>query len=502
MVRFALTAALIVLAVHVPYARQADLSDPASAVRRGWAILTSTLESGSVPEQAAAVRALVTNDTPRAIDLLDRILRNTSHPLRGSLIGMMPSPQSMLPLLAEAVRDRDLEVRRSAIQQLGRIKDPRALDLLQDVILQNDAETVDYAVGSAELQGSAAFGVLLHVLDTGGERSRDSAARTLNVLIDGSLRPRSAENLAALGVLRPERVLTKALGDGNANVRGFAALILARRGDAAAAEQLIRMVEAPDPRAGTIASRHHAMAALNMLGRPGYVAPLTAALASSDERVRLDAAHAMRSFAHPSLRDALNAVWRSGPFSDVRSWAFESLLAIDPDDLALLRAGLVDSDAGIQFKAAERLLARGHDPASIGVLERLVAETGVRVVPLSILSTKGDPVRIAALARSLLPRSADELALMRGTFNSYDPGRWLAVVFTLETLKDREAVPALASLLDWGADPELSYRVVRALVAINDEESRRILVRALDSPRSAARIAAAGGVLSVFPPAR
>jgi len=39
---------------------------------------------------------------------------------------------------------------------------------------------------------------------------------------------------------------------------------------------------------------------------------------------------------------------------------------------------------------------------------------------------------------------------------------------------------------------------VRALVAINDDASRRTLVRALDGPHSTVRIAAAGGVLSVY----
>ena len=45
---------------------------------------------------------------------------------------------------------------------------------------------------------------------------------------------------------------------------------------------------------------------------------------------------------------------------------------------------------------------------------------------------------------------------------------------------------------------ELSARIVRVLVAVNDEPSRRILVRALDSPHIMVRIAASGGVLSVY----
>jgi len=474
----------------------------APAVTKAWAILTSALESSSLPEQGAAARAIITNETPRARNLIDGILQDKSRQIRSSVILMMPSGPAMLPLIAEALQDRDLEVRRAAIQQLGRISDPRALALLEDVLLKGDAEMVAYAAGSAERLGPASFGILLRALDTGADQSRKSVARTLDVLINPWVRPQSSENLEALRRLEPTRILAKVMADRDRDVRSFAALILARLGDRAAGDELIRMVEASDPRFGTVVSRHYAMAALNKLGRPGYLAPLTAALASSDERSRLDAAYAMRSFVHPSMRDALNATWRTSSFSDVRASAFESLLAISSDDRELLRAGLVDVEPSIRFKAAERLLALGSDPGSVDVLERLVAEESWgRAVPLTMLSTKGDPGRTAALARSLLPKSAEELAQMRGTFYSYDAWHWLSVVSTLETLKDREAVPALGSLLEWGADQELSARIVRVLVAVNNEASQRILVRALDSPRVMVRIAAAGGVLSVYAPA-
>ena len=173
MTRSALTAALIVLALTVGGAAQDAPDAAAPVVTKAWAILTSALASSSLPEQAAAARALMTNETPRARNLIEGILQDKSRQIRSSVMWMMPSGPAMLPLIAEALQDRDLEVRRAAIQQLGRINDPRALALLQDVILQGDAETIDYAVGSAERLRAAGLQILLNGLDNGGERTRE-----------------------------------------------------------------------------------------------------------------------------------------------------------------------------------------------------------------------------------------------------------------------------------------------------------------------------------------
>ena len=100
----------------------------------------------------------------------------------------------------------------------------------------------------------------------------------------------------------------------------------------------------------------------------------------------------------------------------------------------MLRAGLVDGKAAIRFRAAERLLARGPDWASLDVLEKLVAEPATRNA-LGILATKGDPRRTAALARSLLPKSADDLTRMRSG-HVYDPEDRLSGVYALEVVRD------------------------------------------------------------------
>ena len=71
--------------------------------------------------------------------------------------------------------------------------------------------------------------------------------------------------------------------------------------------------------------------------------------------------------------------------------------------------------------------------------------------------------------------------------------------FTLwRSCRISEAVPALGVL--FGPDHTLNHRVARALVAIGrvDAAGGRVLVQAMDSPHSTARIHAALGVINLY----
>lgn len=497
--RRALAAVLIVLGVSVPYAQDTpDPFDPAVAVPKAWVILTSALDTGALQDQLAAVSALTAAGTPRALEVFERVAREGSPPVRSTAIWYLPveNRSKYLPIVADALKDPDLNVRRKAIHRLGSIRDPRTLPLLQNVIMSGDVDTIEYAVGSARLLGSPAFGMLLEALDRGGEGTRGPVIRTIDVLVSAGNSSTAADNLETLRRLRPERILIKALDASDSLVRVLAALILARLGDNAGVDELVRASTLADPKFGTIVSRHYAMAALHALGRPGYLAPLAAALEHPEQRVRLDAALAMRSFAHPSMYDIWNATWRGTLPMDVRYWAFHGLVALRGADLGMLRAGLVDREPSIRLRAAEALLALGPDAAAVDALERLAADAEPRTRSLAqgFLSTKGDPRRTAVVARSLLPK-AEDLARMRSG-HVYDPEYRLSVVHTLGVVQDREAVPALGAL--FGPDWTLNSYVSRALVAIGDDLARRTLVRAMDSPHSTARIHAAGGVISIY----
>jgi HEAT repeat protein len=384
-----------------------------------------------------------------------------------------------------------VSVRRNAIERLALFRDGRALPLLQDVIVTGDENTIEYAVGSARNLGSSGIGPLLRGVESANDRVVVASVRTLDVLLDPMFSSGATENLLALRALRPEAVLATALQHSDIQVRIFAALIGARLGSDAGAAELIRASESADLKLGTILSGHHAMAALNSLGRDGYLARLSAALHDPDQRVRGNAASALTSFPHPSTVALWNEIWRGT--SDLRYRAFEGLIRREgPIDLKLVREGLRDSDPHIRLRAAEEILARGLDTEALDVVESLALLPVTRIRALDVLNRRGDPQRTATLARSLLAKALEEDSRTRG----YDSGYRLAVVHTLEVVRDRDAVPVLGTL--FGPDRNLTYRVVQALVAIGGDTARETLVRAMDSRDGSARALAAGGVIRLY----
>src|SRR5262245_45677329 len=486
---------LIVLAVTVTHAQDAqDSLDRTDAVQKAWAIVTSALDAPTLQDRVAAVSALSAVDDPRALELVERAAGGADPSLRRTALWYLPTnARNPQVLISAALKDSDLEVRRRAIDAIARFRDPQMLPLLQDVILSGDPDTLEWAVGSARRLGPMAFGVLLDGVDNHDQRTREAALRVIDLIVSDD--PSSAaDKLEALRQLRPERVLIKALDDNSGAVRGLAALLLARLGNTAGASELVRVSEASDPKFGTRVSRHYAMAALHVLGRPGYLAALAKALEHPEQRVRLDAAFAMRSFAQPSMEKIWYATWRGTSPDDVRYSAFLGLVTLRGGDRELLHAGLVDRDRDIRLQAASALLTHGYDPAAVEALEALAMERPTRLLALSVLRTKGDPVTTAIVARSLLPDS-DALVRMRSG-HEYDPEYRLVVVNTLGAVRDFEAIPALAAL--FGPDWTLNSYVARALVAIGDDRAGRALVRTMDSPHSTARIHAAGGVISLY----
>jgi len=488
---------LIVLGASVMHAQdRQDPLDRNAAVQKAWAIVTAALNAPNLQEQVAAVSALSAADVPAALELVERVARIGELPLRRTALWYLPAnARNPGVVISEALKASDLELRRRAIEAIARFGDPQMLPLLRDVILRGDPDTLEWAVGSARRLGPMAFGALLDGVEKGGQPTREAAIRSIDWTVSEDDPSTAARNLEALQRIGPERVLIKALDDNSSAVRAFAALLLARLRNTAGADELVRMSDASDPKFGTIVSRHYAMAALHVLGRPGYLAALMKALQDPEPRVRVDAAVAMRSFAHPSMQEALDATWRATSPDDVaRYWAFRGLLALRSDDGELLHAGLVDRDRGIRLLAAEGLLAHGADPAAVQTLEALALEPSTRLLALGLLSRNGDPTRTAIVARSLLP-DADDLARMRSG-HEYDPEYRLAVVHTLGTVRDSAAVTPLAAL--FGPDWTLNSYVARALVAIGDDGAGRALVRTMDSPYSMARIHAAGGVISLY----
>ena len=470
---------------------------------KAWAILDTAVQSDQLSDRVAGLTAMAvaahlehersgsSARTQRALDVVARTATLGSPPDRSVALGLLPTQDATyLPVFTSALDDPDVTVRRAAVGRLGFLRDAQALGPLQDVLMRGDADTVMAAAGSARNQGTAAFGMLLRCIEQGGEATRAAALWTISALVDAGISGSAVSNLEALRRLTPNIVLRGAMAD--PSVRSQAALILARLGDEAGVAELVRMSEATDPRLGTVVSSYHGMAALNALGRPVFLARLETALRDADQRVRATASLALRSFPHPSVDRIWTAAWEGT--SDVRYDAFGSLISANsPPSSTLLRRGLADANPFIQFRAAETTLGMGPDPASLRTLETLAMDPAIRLRALPVLLRLGDPIRTAAVARSLLPKTPEDLARMRGG-EVYDPEYRLVAISILETVRDGEAVSELAALL--GPDSTLNSRVARALAAIGGVAARRALVRAMDHPERNVRIYAAGGVLA------
>lgn len=497
--RTSVVAGLIVLSLSRLNAQDhPDGFIPAVAVPKAWALLTSAIEGGTPQDQAAAVLALAAAGTLRARDVVERVARDGPGPARSVAIRSLPNADSRyLPLLADALQDEDVEVRRSALDLLGSIRDPGTLALLQPVILEGDDDTIEWAVSCARRLGPLAFNVLLRGVNAREQRIHEPAIRGIAWILSDGASSRQPDNLEALRLLHPHTILLRALVDDDRGVRMLAALILARLGHAGGVPELIRVASARNQRLGTVVSSHYAMAALTTLGRLEYLPRLAAALQHADAQVRMDAALAIRAFPHSAMYDMLIAVFRGN--SDVRYQAFVSLVALrGAADSGLLRAGLADADPFIRIAAAEALLALGPDTDSLEVVEALAADSGTRLTALTLLSKRGDRSRTARVARSLLPESREDVDRMRSG-DAYDLEQRLVAISLLEAMKDHEAVPVLGRL--FGPDPALNLRVARALAAIardDDDVARRLLVSGLENPHRTVRIHAAGGVISVY----
>ena len=161
--RTSVLAGLIVLSLSRLNAQDhPDGFSPAVAVPKAWALLTSAIEGGTPQDQAAAVLALAAAGTLRARDVVERVARDGPGPARSVAIRSLPNADSRyLPLLADALQDEDVEVRRSALDLLGSIRDPGTLALLQPVILEGDDDTIEWAVSCARRLGPLAFNALL-----------------------------------------------------------------------------------------------------------------------------------------------------------------------------------------------------------------------------------------------------------------------------------------------------------------------------------------------------
>jgi len=205
-------------------------------------------------------------------------------------LGAIQDWRSFMPL-RKLAEDRIIPSvqRLCVIDGLVRLGDPRVVEALINVLLDNDWTIRSRAAHALGIVGDhRAVEPLMRTLADGEAYVRSSAADALGKLGDPAVEP-----------------LTRSLMDSNSNVRSGAADALGKLGDHRAVEPLVRALA--DREANV---RFFAAKALGELGNPLAVKPLIRTLADPDLRIHYIVARALHRI---GTQEALAAVanWRA-----------------------------------------------------------------------------------------------------------------------------------------------------------------------------------------------
>jgi HEAT repeat protein/beta-lactamase regulating signal transducer with metallopeptidase domain len=209
-----------------------------------------------------------------------------------------------LAALVAALRDSDVEVRRTAANSLGQIEDKRAVPALIAALRDSDGEVRQQAAWAlGQLEDRRATEPLIAALKDSSIELRRKAAWALGQLEDPAAAPGLAAALrdddaqvrrtAAWGLGQLElrtapAELIDALKDPNADVRRTAAWALSQMGDARAVPALREMLNDTDP-----AARKNAINALGQIRDSSAMQAIIGAMQSKDAEIRRAAALAL-----------------------------------------------------------------------------------------------------------------------------------------------------------------------------------------------------------------
>ena len=403
---------------------------------------------------------------PRVIDLLIAALQDADRKVRciaAEKLGELETLRAVVPLLAlvntpVARRAAEAEVRICAVDALGRIKAPGAVQSLISVLKETDERVREHAAAALfNCAGNDAVDLLITSLTDANETVRVNAARILGKIKD----PRSVEPLIA------------ALHDTSARVAGNAAIALGEIRDVRAVPALVAALKVTRnpvldggsvlqalrsigaPAIGALASaardpnpdvRIRALTALGGIADDGAIAPLVAGFHDTEVRVRAAAAAELASSRNPRAEQPVLAAVKDTA-DEVRQSAIQGLCANDSDwAIGPLVAALRDPVSGF----AEYCL---H--ASLDGIRRPISEPFLRLL-------KDPDGRTRRLAAESLSQQVMNHMMLRNYRESADV----------------RVIDALAALLKTGDSESLSGAYM-FFVALGEPGSEDALIEAL-----------------------
>lgn len=351
------------------------------------------------------------------------------------------------PLLL-ALEDANPNVRAGAARALGKIGDPRALDILIACLREDSsAEVRKSAVWALHMGDVRAVGPLIEALHDRDEWVRFGATivlakigfpsvlpliRTLQRDADPRVRAIAAETLGRIGDVRALEALALALNDTDEGICQQAAIALGRMADARAVWPLIHILAGP-----AVDLHTKAIKALGYIGDVRAVDPLIDQVYENGDRwVRLFAIEAL------------------GKISDLR--------AIE----ALVDAALYDESQDVRIKAI----------VTLGELPYMFAQDALALIATS------DEVNLNCHQTAIfeLGKRGDERAfdgLVDMLYHSPSAETRIYAALVLGEMGDNRAIqPLLESLAD--DVPEVAGQVVRVLTRIG-QDATDVLVEAL-----------------------
>jgi HEAT repeat protein/beta-lactamase regulating signal transducer with metallopeptidase domain len=273
---------------------------------------------------------------------------------------------SVVTALIARLQDEDAEVRRAAVESLGKLKDSRAVPGLIGALKDSDPDVrASAAEALAEFEDSRAIAPLVALINDPSAEVKQSALEALSHFEEGI----------------PPAAVGRLLGDADAEVRHKAAHLAGKLRDRSTMTALARLVGDPSPDV-----RQAAIEALGELKDPTAASAVMPALADADADVRQQAMHTIEELRAPIAESTLIGLMRDrdadvrqtaahlagersvigaiptlrrmleDPDSDVRESAIEALGNIaDGAAYEALRADLTSKDAKVRRAAAEAL---------------------------------------------------------------------------------------------------------------------------------------------------
>jgi HEAT repeat protein len=371
--------------------------------------------------------------TPLLIRELER--RRVKPELVISALGASRDPRAQEPLLA-LLEDRDVSVRRAALQEVHAILDGRAAEVLIHVLKDADSELRRMAASYlGTLRSRAAVPSLLALTQgTGPADVRLSAIQSLGQIGD----PRATSALVSL------------LPDANHDLQRAASDALALLADAESVPRLLELFSHPEPTTrlaavkavgGVLRGRRHATARqlLEKLATP------------NDTVLTLEAIDALAAMNDPGSLETLLALARDAPRA-IRRAAIEVLgNSGDPRVLPLLLSSLEHTDDGMRGAAAWALGKLG-DPRA---LPSLLKATRDRSFATAINASAG----LARLGQPV--PQADVQALLSHT----SPYVRANAALILGRLPRTAKPDLLVKLFEKDANPYVRSAAARALAA-------------------------------------